>query len=130
MELKLIFFYVIGIIFIIGQDFRTAANNKKREAAKQQQEKEFKSFLSDKIVIKKPYLTNLKLKLNSYKYINYLTIEQFKALFTFNTEIDVNNIESIELNYNHLLINYKDGRSFWKDLKDYAIHDYKAIYKY
>ena len=130
MELKLIFFYVIGIIFIIGQDFRTAANNKKREAAKQQQEKEFKNFLSNKIVIKKPYLTNLKLKLNSYKYINYLTIEQFKDLFTFNTEIDVNNIESIELNYNHLLINYKDGRSSWKDLKNFTIHDYKAIYKY
>lgn len=130
MELKLIFFYVIGIIFIIGQDFRTAASNKKREAAKQQQEKEFKSFLSDKIVIKKPYLTNLKLKLNSYKYINYLTIQEFKALFTFNTGIDTNNIESIEFNYNHLLINYKDGRSYWKDLKDYTIHDYKAIYKY
>ena len=120
----------MGIIFIIGQDFRRAANNKKREAAKQQQEKEFKRFLSDKIVIKKPYLTNLKLKLNSYKYINYLTIEQFKDQFTFNTEIDINNIESIEFNYNHLLINYKDGRSFWKDLKNYTIHDYKAIYKY
>ena len=130
MELKLIFFYVIGIIFVIGQDFRTAANNKKREAAKQQQEKEFKSFLSDKIIVKKPYLTNLKLKLNSYKYINYLTIEEFKALFTFNTGIDTNNIESIEFNYNHLLINYKDGRSCWKDLKDYTINDYKAIYKY
>ena len=130
MELKFIFFYVMGIIFIIGQDFRTAANNKKREAAKQQQEKEFKNFLSNKIVIKKPYLTNLKLKLNSYKYINYLTIEQFKDQFTFNTEIDSNNIESIEFNYNHLLINYKDGRSYWKDLKDYTINDYKAIYKY
>ena len=130
MELKFIFFYVIGIIFIIGQDFRAAANNKKREAAKQQQEKEFKSFLSDKIVIKKPYLTNLKLKLNSYKYINYLTIEQFKDQFTFNTEINPNNIESIEFNYNHLLINYKDGRSHWKDLKNYTIHDYNAIYKY
>ena len=130
MELKLIFFYVIGIIFVIGQDFRTAANNKKREAAKQQQEKEFKSFLSNKIIVKKPNLTNLKLKLNIYKYINYLTIEEFKALFTFNTEIDPNNIESIEFNYNHLLINYKDGRSCWKDLKEYAINDYKAIYKY
>lgn len=130
MELKLIFFYVIGLIFIIGQDFRAAANNKKREAAKQQQEKEFKSFLSDKIIVKKPNLTNLKLKLNIYKYINYLTIEEFKALFTFNTGIDTNNIESIEFNYNHLLINYKNGRSYWKDLKDYTIHDYKAIYKY
>ena len=130
MELKFIFFYVMGIIFIIGQDFRTAANNKKREAAKQQQEKEFKSFLSNKIIVKKPNLTNLKLKLNIYKYINYLTIEEFKALFTFNTGIDTNNIESIEFNYNHLLINYKDGRSCWKDLKDYTIHDYKAIYKY
>ena len=130
MELKFIFFYVMGIIFIIGQDFRRAANNKKREAAKQQQEKEFKNFLSDKIIIKKPNLTNLKLKLNIYKYINYLTIEEFKALFAFNTEIDINNIESIEFNYNHLLINYKDGRSCWKDLKDYTIHDYKAIYKY
>ena len=130
MELKLIFFFVIGIIFVIGQDFRTAANNKKREAAKQQQEKEFKSFLSDKIIVKKPNLTNLKLKLNIYKYINYLTIEEFKALFTFNTGIDTNNIESIEFNYNHLLINYKDGRSYWKDLKDYTINDYKAIYKY
>ena len=130
MELKFIFFYVMGIIFIIGQDFRRAANNKKREAAKQQQEKEFKSFLLDKIIVKKPNLTNLKLKLNIYKYINYLTIEEFKALFTFNTEIDVNNIESIEFNYNHLLINYKDGRSYWKDLKDYTINDYKAIYKY
>ena len=130
MELKLIFFYVIGLIFIIGQDFRTAANNKKREAAKQQQEKEFKSFLLDKIIVKKPNLTNLKLKLNSYKYINYLTIQEFKDLFTFNTGIDTNNIESIEFNYNHLLINYKDGRSYWKDLKDYTINDYKAIYKY
>ena len=130
MELKLIFFYVIGLIFIIGQDFRTAANNKKREAAKQQQEKEFKSFLSNKIIVKKPNLTNLKLKLNIYKYINYLTIEEFKALFAFNTEIDINNIESIEFNYNHLLINYKNGRSYWKDLKDYTINDYKAIYKY
>ena len=130
MELKLIFFYVIVLILVIGQDFRAAANNKKKEAAKQQQEKEFKSFLSDKIIVKKPNLTNLKLKLNIYKYINYLTIEEFKALFTFNTEIDVNNIESIEFNYNHLLINYKDGRSCWKDLKEYAINDYKAIYKY
>ena len=107
MELKLIFFYVIGLIFIIGQDFRAAANNKKRKTAKQQQEKEFKNFLSDKIIVKKPNLTNLKLKLNIYKYINYLTIEEFKALFTFNTGIDTNNIESIEFNYNHLLINYK-----------------------
>ena len=130
MELKLIFFYVIGLIFVIGQDFRSADNNKKREAAKQQQEKEFKNFLSNKIIVKKPNLTNLKLKLNIYKYINYLTIEEFKALFTFNTEIDTNNIESIEFNYNHILINYKDGRSFWKDLKNYTIHDYKAIYKY
>ena len=92
MELKLIFFYVIGLIFIIGQDFRAAANNKKREAAKQQQEKEFKSFISDKIIIKKPNLTNLKLKLNLYKYINYLTIQEFKDQFTFNTEIDINNV--------------------------------------
>ena len=130
MELKLIFFYVIGIIFVIGQDFKIMANNKKREAAKQQQEKEFKNFLSDKVIVKKPNLTNLKLKLNIYKYINYLTIEEFKDQFTFNTEIDINNIESIEFNYNHLLINYKDGRSYWKDLKNYTIHDYKAIYKY
>ena len=80
MELKLIFFYVIGIIFVIGQDFRAAANNKKREAAKQQQEKEFKNFLSDKIIIKKPNLTNLKLKLNISKYINYLTSEELDEI--------------------------------------------------